>query len=246
MGRRSPGHRGPARRSAKIVEGGAGVFRFVNRPLGRQLAALAFRHGRSRNQVTLISGAFTFAAIAIIGLVSPSWPLGVLIAALLVIGYALDAADGQLARLSGRSSYAGEWLDHMVDAAKICSLHLAVLINLQRFTELAGTAWLLVPIGYAIVGSVLFFGMTLNDQLRRHRAVRTGVAAPSGRSSALRSLLVIPTDYGLLCLIFVLFGSTTVFISAYAVMMVGTAGYLVLACVKWFREFAQLDNDTVA
>ena len=52
---------------------------------------------------------------------------------LLVVGYAFDAADGQLARLRGGGIIAGEWLDHMVDAIKVASLHLAVLVGLYRF-----------------------------------------------------------------------------------------------------------------
>jgi phosphatidylglycerophosphate synthase len=240
-------HREVVRRLAaaqKPSKGAPAYSRYVNRPLGRQFAAIAFRLGLTPNQVTIISGICTFAGIGLLALVGPTFVLGSVLAALFVLGYALDAADGQLARLSGRSSYAGEWLDHMVDATKTVSLHLAVMISLARFTDLSGSAWLLVPICYAIVSSVLFFGMTLNDQLRRHHVLLTGVRAAPAGTSTLRSLLIIPVDYGFLCVIFVLLGATHWFFGIYTLMFVGSAAYLLLAAVKWFREFSRLDSGT--
>jgi phosphatidylglycerophosphate synthase len=53
-----------------------------------------------------------------------TWFVG-LITVVLVLGYALDAADGQLARLRGGGSSLGEWLDHMIDSAKVVGPHLA-------------------------------------------------------------------------------------------------------------------------
>ncbi|WP_353648552.1 CDP-alcohol phosphatidyltransferase family protein [Nakamurella sp. A5-74] len=224
----------------KSAKGAPAYSRFVNRPLGRQFAALAFRAGRTPNQVTVLSGVLSFAGIATIALVSPSWWSGLLVGVLLVLGYALDAADGQLARLRGGGSYAGEWLDHMVDAAKIVCLHLAVLIGLYRFTDLAGSGWLLVPVGFTVVACVSFFGMILNDQLRRGLAAATGVTVDRGHTSPLRSLLVIPTDYGLLCVVFLTFGLTDVFFPVYTFLAAYSALYLGAAAVKWYREMSRL------
>jgi phosphatidylglycerophosphate synthase len=80
-------------------------------------------------QVTVISAGLTFAGIVTSAMVSPAPSVAAAVCLLLVFGYALDAADGQLARLRGGGSIAGEWLDHVVDAAKIASLHLAVLMS---------------------------------------------------------------------------------------------------------------------
>jgi phosphatidylglycerophosphate synthase len=63
------------------------------------------------------------------------------------VGYAFDAADGQLARLRGGGSLAGEWLDHMIDAAKVSSLHVAVAISVYRWFAWA-IGWVLVPLGF--------------------------------------------------------------------------------------------------
>jgi len=226
----------------KASKGAPAYSRFVNRPLGRRIAAAAYQLGMTPNQVTAISAALSFTGIAVLALVEPSWWMGALVCVALVLGYAFDAADGQLARLRGGGSISGEWLDHMVDAAKITSLHLAVLISVYRFFDLGSAGWLLVPIGFALVANVMFFGMILNDLLRARQTAATGVPIARPATSTLRSLLVMPTDYGVLCLIFLLMVSPLVFFVAYSVLFVGSAGFMLLASVKWFRDMSALDR----
>ncbi len=224
----------------KTSKGAPAYSRFVNRPIGRLFAAMAYRAGWTPNQVTALSATFSFAAIAVLALVRPSWWSGVLIMLGLVIGYALDSADGQLARLRGGGSLSGEWLDHMIDATKISTLHLAVLVSAYRFFGLSHPAWLLVPIAFTVVAAVLFFGMTLNDQLRRNFQASTGSTVERGATPGIRSLMVIPTDYGLLCVVFALLGSTSVFFGVYVFLFACNAGFLALAAVKWFRDMQAL------
>ncbi|MDX6738506.1 CDP-alcohol phosphatidyltransferase family protein [Actinocorallia sp. A-T 12471] len=226
----------------KTAKGAPAYSRFVNRPLGRVFAAAAFTLGRTPNQVTAVSGLFSFAGIAIIALVEPSWPSAVAVSLCLVLGYALDAADGQLARLRGGGSKSGEWLDHMIDAAKISSLHAAVLVCYFRFVQPEQDWRLLVPLGWGIVAAVMFFAMILNDQLRR--AAGTAPTA-SAAASPLRALLVIPTDYGLLCVAFLLLGAPVVFEAVYGALFAGNALFLAAALVKWYREIAALDRAAV-
>jgi phosphatidylglycerophosphate synthase len=228
---------GAAQKGAK---GAPAYGRFVNRKLGRFLAALAFHAGLTPNAVTAVSAAFTAAGIALLALVSPSWGMGLAVSACLALGYALDAADGQLARLRGGGSPAGEWLDHMVDAAKIATLHLAVLIGFYRFETVDRGALLLLPLGFAVVAVVHFFATLLNEAMRAQHGARTRAAATGERVGVLRSLLVVPTDYGLLCWTFVLLGAPAVFVGAYAFLMAVSAVYLALACVKWFGEMGRL------
>jgi len=214
----------------------------VNRPFGRLLAAAAYRLGMTPNAVTAVSAVFTFTAIALLASLPATWPVGIAVWLLLAIGYAFDSADGQVARLRGGGSRSGEWLDHVVDSLKIVTLHLAVLITAYRYFALPSAAWLLVPIGFTAVATVLFFAMILNDQLKAVHAAKTGVrVAQTRKSSLLRSLLVLPTDYGLLCLIFVALGAPPVFFVIYCVLFVANAGYLALAAVKWFRDMKALD-----
>ena len=222
----------------KSAKGAPAYSRFVNRKAGRLLAALSYRVGLTPNQVTAVSALFTYAGIAVIALVTPHPLVGLAVCALLVVGYALDAADGQLARLRGGGSVAGEWLDHVVDAGKISALHLAVLIAAYRYFDV-GPAYLLIPIGFTVVAAVMFFAMILNDLLRRSRSIVT----PNGLApSTIRSILVIPTDYGLLCVAFLTFGYPAVFAPVYAVLFAANAAFLMLALVKWFRDAAELDR----
>lgn len=212
--------------------------RFVNRRLGRLLAAWAYGRGLTPNAVTGLSALATFAGIALLALVAPSWWLGLAVSALLVLGYALDSADGQVARLTGTGSSAGEWLDHMVDATKISCLPLALTIGLFRFTDVP-TWWLLVPLAHTVVGAVLFFGMILTEQMRRAHGVQS-VASTGGRAPWLRSVLVLPTDYGVLCLVFLLLGATSVFFAAYSLVVLATAAFTAAAAVKWFGEIRSI------
>jgi len=220
------------------ARGAPAYSRFVNRRLGRLLAAWAYRRGLTPNAVTGLSALATFAGIALLALLPPSWPLGIGIALLLVLGYALDSADGQVARLTGTGSPAGEWLDHMVDATKISSLPLALAIGLYRF-DVVDDVWLLVPLVHVVAGAVLFFGMILTEQLRRARGVQS-VAPTGGRAPWLRSVLVIPTDYGVLCLAFVLLGVPPVFMVLYGFIVLATAAFVLAATVKWYRELRDL------
>ncbi|MDJ1133482.1 CDP-alcohol phosphatidyltransferase family protein [Streptomyces iconiensis] len=222
------------RTAQKTAKGVSLYSRYVNRPAGRVCAAAAYRVGLSPNQVTLLSAVCSFAGIAAIALVHPSWGLGVCVYLALAFGFALDSADGQLARLRGGGSPAGEWLDHVVDCAKIVALHSAVLISFHRFADLPGDGWLLLPLGFQAVAVLIFFGGLLTDKLR---APRTAGTAPPAPSTA-RSLALLPVDYGVFCAVFLLFGGAGLFRAAYALLFGCYALFLVAFLAKWFRELS--------
>jgi phosphatidylglycerophosphate synthase len=225
------------RAAQKTAKGVSLYSRYVNRPLGRVGAAAAHRAGLRPNQVTALSAALSLAAVAGVALARPSWPLALAVYAGLVLGFALDAADGQLARLRGESSAAGEWLDHVVDCAKITALHAAVLISFHRFFDLPGDGWLLVPLVFQLAAVLIFFGGLLTDKLTP-RAARPGPGSPP--PSRLRAVALLPVDYGTLCLVFLLLGDERAFRFAYTAL----CGAYVLFCaafsVKWFRELSAL------
>ena len=209
---------------------------FVNRPAGRLLAAAAHRAGLSPDQVTAISAACSAAGILVLVLVPPAAWSGVLVAFLLALGYAWDSADGQVARLRGGGSVAGEWLDHVVDCLKISVLHTAVLLAGVRFFDV-GAGWLLVPLGFLVVDNVAFFAMILNDSLKQIKGVP--LRAP-GAFRRWRSVILLPVDYGVLCLAFVLLGWTDAFVAAYTLLFAATAGHTALALPKWFHDMRRL------
>ena len=227
----------------KSNRGAAAYSRWVNRPLGRRLAATAYVLGRTPDQVTLISAATTFTGVALLALLPASLSAGIAVAVLLVLGYALDAADGQLARLTGAGSMSGEWLDHVVDCLKISALHLAVLIGWYRGFDVSD-GWLLVPIVFCVQSAVFFFAIILVDQLRRRAGITP--APDDGRPSVLRSLIVIPNDYGLLCVVFLLWGWPAGFVTVYTALAAANVGLLVIGLVRWYAELRRIDADRAA
>ncbi|GAB3819333.1 CDP-alcohol phosphatidyltransferase family protein [Kribbella italica] len=224
-------------RAQKPSAGTPVYSRFVNRKLGRYLAAGAFLLNRTPNQVSLSSGFCSLIGIVLLATIAPSLPLALVVTALLVLGYALDSADGQLARLRGGGSPVGEWLDHMIDCVKITLLHSAVLVSFYRFDAFSNELVLLVPLAYLCVSAVMFFGLILIDQLRRRHGVST---ANVRGDSVLKSLVIAPTDYGILCLVFLTVGWPTLFAGLYGLMLLANLLFLLAAISKWYKEMAAL------
>ena len=218
----------------------------MNRPVGRILAAIAFRLGLTPNQVTTVSALVTFASVAVLVTSSGSWWVGVVVAIGLALGYALDSADGQVARLRGGGSTVGEWLDHMIDSAKITTVHLAVAVVAYRTFDIS-TWWLLVPLAFTVVANVHFFGMIFVDQLVRLSHATAGTPIPPSRAASSRALMIgkIPLDYGFLCWVFVLLGSPPAFCAVYSIIALGSAGYLLLTLNKWRSDIVGLDQARV-
>jgi len=155
----------------------------------------------------------------------------------LMFGYALDAADGQLARLRHGGSKAGEWLDHVADVIKLSTIHGAIAISLFRFAELPPSV-LLIPLAFGAVQNIHFFSYILTYQLRYHGG--TPLAKDESRPGILKSVLSAPTDYGLMCFVLMTRFAPTVFLWVYGIMLLGYAGYVALALPKWYRD---LRND---
>ena len=232
----------------KSNKGAAGYTRWVNRRLGRYLAAAGYKAGLTPNQVTILSGGLTFTALALIAALRATFVTGLIVTILLVAGYALDAADGQLARLRGGGSAVGEWLDHVLDAVKCVSIHLVVLISWYRFFDLGNAGWLLVPLGFAVQSSVFFFAIILSEQLRRtgQGVVSSTLPKTSEPAPVLRSLIVLPNDYGLLCLTFLLLGAHSTFRWIYTALMAINVVFLLVGCVRWYREMKTIGHAEAA
>ncbi|MFI8190797.1 CDP-alcohol phosphatidyltransferase family protein [Streptomyces sp. NPDC085946] len=210
--------------------------RFVNRPAGRVLAATAHRAGLSPNHVTAVSALITCGAVAAIAWYPPSRTLGPCVALALLVGFALDSADGQLARLHRSASPSGEWVDHVTDCAKLLGLHAAVLVSFHRHGDPSRPALLLAPLAFQFAAVLLFFGGILAEQLHR----RDGAAGPGPvpPPSAVRGAALLPLDYGLLCLGFVLWGHQGLFLTVYLVLLAAHAVLLPVFLARWFRRLS--------
>jgi phosphatidylglycerophosphate synthase len=212
----------------------------INRPLGRFFAAGAHQMGLTPNHVTLISAGFTFSGIVALAALKPSLATALLVTVALVLGYALDASDGQLARLRGGGSLSGEWLDHSIDSVKIATLHLAVLITAYLNFQVPSW-WLFVPLTFAAAYVVHFFGMLLTDLLARVRVSQNGTPVATTATSRLMSVLKLPTDYGFLCLSFLLLAVPIAFIVTYTALAFAMVAYTVLVLPRWYGRLKQLE-----
>ncbi|MFF8970185.1 CDP-alcohol phosphatidyltransferase family protein [Streptomyces sp. NPDC014995] len=216
----------------KPAKGVSLYTRFVNRPAGRVLAALAYRVGATPNQLTVLGALFTFPALAAVALLPPGPRMAVCVGVALAVGFVLDSADGQLARGQRSGSPSGEWLDHVLDCVKIVALHLVVLVSFYRFFDLPSPAFLLAPMVFQLAAVVIFFAGILTEKLKG----RTPGEAPAASALALRSVLLLPVDYGLTCVSFLFLGSQHVFLTVYCALLVAHVVFMAAFLVKWFRE----------
>lgn len=112
--------------------------RYVYHPPARRLARLLRPTGVTPNMVSVAGGLSIAAAAGAYTLVS--WPAGVVLGFLLhAFWHVLDGADGELARLTGRSSPTGELIDGVCDYTGHAFLYLALAIFI--FPVIGHWAW---------------------------------------------------------------------------------------------------------
>lgn len=218
----------------RAQKNGAGVpayTRWVNRRLARGVAASAATLGITPNGVTMISAGLSAAGLALLLSVGPSWWSALFVGGLLAAGYVFDSADGQVARLTGASSPAGEWLDHVVDAIRTPAIHLTVAIAvLLHAPEMVWLAVLSVLFTIMSVGQ--FMSQILAEQLVRNSG---GESPESGGTR--KSLVLLPTDTGVLCWSFALWSVPPLFAVVYAALF---AVNLVHTAASMRRKYQKL------
>lgn len=261
-------HLAALRAAQKPARGTAAYSRFVNRPAARRVAAAGAVVGLTPNGATAISAALSTAGLVLVALARPSWAVGLAVAVLLALGYVLDSVDGQLARLRGGGSLAGEWLDHTVDCVKNVAVHLVVLVSFYRFPPwgAAGAdrpdAWLLLlPAAFLVVDATYYFNIITLPFLRARATAGTpgtpgtpgGPGGPAARpahaavrESRWRTWLLLPTDQGTVCWVFVLLGWGAGFVAGYGLLLAANAGLLLLGLRKWWGELRALDAASAA
>jgi phosphatidylglycerophosphate synthase len=216
---------------------GAGVpayMRWVNRWLGRRIAAAAAVIGLTPNGVTAVSALCSLAGLVLLVVAEPGLGVGVAVALLLALGFACDSADGQLARLTCAGGPAGEWVDHVVDAIRTPLTHVAVAVAIAAHRP--ELIWLAgVALAYAVVSAGQFMSQILAEQLVRQR----GGEAPEP-SGVRKSIALIPTDTGTLCWSFALWGLPAVFAAVYAVLFAVNAVYAAVSMRRKYRKLRAL------
>ena len=133
------------------VNRGGGLFsEAISQHLGAYAAAFAQRHHLAPTVLTVanlgLGCAVSFAVIAAAGPVAdgtvPAWPIGLLALLGWQIAYALDCADGQLARVTRQTSAAGARIDVLCDVAAQIALVSALAATAKAQVD-ATPAWLL-------------------------------------------------------------------------------------------------------
>lgn len=122
---------------------------------------------------------------------------------LMLVQYALDSADGILARLRDQTSKKGEWLDHSLDSIKISMLHFTILaIFVSSNNHLSQIE--ILAFGLSI------FGQSNNFTISQLKATILGkrggkeINTFNKRNARLTQIFLTPADQGLYFLIFIL------------------------------------------
>lgn len=182
--------------------------------MGARLALLAWRRGWSPTALTLanvVVGIGTSTAVILVaGPVDrgqiPGWLVGITALTLWHLAYGLDCADGQLARVTGRTSAAGARLDVLADVAVHASL-VAALAATASLQSIALPAWLVAVVAATwmvnVVTSVLqsseragsllssgALGVRLLKIVRDHSFVLTACAVSIGFLPAVTPLVM--------------------------------------------------------
>ncbi|MGV1036251.1 MAG: CDP-alcohol phosphatidyltransferase family protein [Candidatus Nanopelagicales bacterium] len=220
----------------KPAYGAPAYSRFVNRPLGRRVAALAYVAGLTPNAVTAISAGLSAVAILVMAFAPIATVTGFIAATLFALGYIFDSADGQLARLTASGSPAGEWLDHVVDMGKTVLFHGSIIFSLVYHQTNVSPGRVALVLGFMTVNVVAFFAWLLVDLLRRAEPnPPVEPSRTSGKAPLLRSILRLPGDYGVLCWVLILWGSV-LFWWAYGLLFAANLVILLAALPVWFRQ----------
>lgn len=205
-------------------------LRWVNRPLGGQVAVAAASWGWSPNGVTALSAALGIAGIGILA-GFPEWWAGPVAGVLLLLGYILDSADGQLARIQGRGGPAGEWLDHVVDGARAPLVHIAVAVHLLRTDA---PWWVVLAAG---VFSALVSAWFLSQLLAEKLLPKTPRDADDASRGILDSLVKQPQDTSTTYVVLMFLGLPVVFAVVYLALF---AWHVLIFAASLRRKYAQL------
>lgn len=208
---------------------------YVNRPAGRAVAA-ALRNTRfGPNQVTFAGALLTYGALLWLAFGARAGAGSALVGMVLAAGFILDSADGQLARLQGRSSKLGEWLDHVLDSGRIVALHGAVFCFLLRTTSLPALPLAVLCGVFLFANSTIFFAGALFDQLTRQSRTHAPEPGPGSAGSLKRSILTLPVDYGVTCIVMMTLPWNGIFLPSYLAL----ALFHCVFCAAYVAKFAR-------
>jgi phosphatidylglycerophosphate synthase len=214
---------------------------YVNRPAGRVVAALLRNTRFGPNDVTVAGAFLTYGALLWLAFWAGTGTSSALVGVVLAAGFILDSADGQLARLQGRSSKLGEWLDHVLDSGRIVVLHGAVCCFLLRTTSIPALPLATLCGVFLFANSTIFFAGALFDQLSRQTALRPSELGHDAASSMKRSILTLPVDYGMMCLALMTVPWSGIFVPCYLALALFHCVFCAAYVAKFSRTLSRMD-----
>ncbi len=226
-------------------KGGRGPLyaRWINRPLAVPLTYLFWRLGATPNLVSLLGFFITHAGLLLLVVLEATFQTALTVYLLLVFGYIVDSCDGQLARVTGRTSALGEWLDHTADMVKVLTVNMAlgyVLITHALAYELSLTPVLLAIFLNLLSQPTHFF--VINKTGLGHgddAAPLNGV--PSLPRRVLRTALI-GVEYGWFLLIVLLLPLPEIFVTAYLIYGIYYSLFAMAYFLRTAHRLAQADK----
>ncbi|MTI95310.1 MAG: CDP-alcohol phosphatidyltransferase family protein [Firmicutes bacterium] len=184
--------------------------RYVSRKFAMLFTALFFKLNISPNIVTVLSAVFALSGAGVLFLPVGSVSSAIIMLIFLQVSYALDSADGQLARLLDKPSPIGAWFDLLMDRITGFLVTAALLYWYWEQDMFSG-----FPQFYGIFVFVMFANLTFSYATNLKGLVIKAKPGP-GKSSLLKELVLAPSDTGIFYLILTL----TVLITNYLPVLI--------------------------
>jgi phosphatidylglycerophosphate synthase len=242
---------------------------YFARPLAAPIVYLLSKTRVTPNQVTFVSTLVMILAVTALSMVSGY--LGVLVAVVgIELSYVLDCVDGQLARVTGRSSAVGGDLDFMMDELKAYLLIVALGIRGAMTSSGViqgigwgettatwrglpeGPVWPLVVCLLALLVTASAISLTRFIRSERYAEAtgapvqKHGQSAGEGRGGGplwpLKALARLVTQYPASLPLFALAGALDIFVYAYGILHALYAGQAGLGVVLKLGRFAPQDK----
>jgi len=219
----------------KGSKGTPAYTRYINRWFGKVFASFLGCFKVSPNAISLTSGLLTIIAfVSFLLFKEITFLTSFLLVILLLFAYALDSADGQLARLLKKQSKKGEWLDHTLDAIKIPFGHGVAIILIVQKTDFEG--FLLIFYLFLLsLASARFFSNILKTKLIDYKSKPEKKDNP--RIDLLRSILLLSGDYAVFISFFTLTFNPKLFFITYTVWGFLTIFLSIIGLLKTWRSF---------
>jgi phosphatidylglycerophosphate synthase len=198
--------------------------RVISQRLGALLAFAADRAGFGPNAVTLLGLVVMLSASLALAYAPAGVGFVVLSAVLYQLGFALDCADGQLARATARTSAYGAWLDLAADHVRQVGILLAISVNFILQSDPS------LPVAFL---SLFLLGSGLTVSLHTVTVLKSGEFRPHGLTGIGSLIKSLVKEFGDTPLFLLMVCVLTVFptlLAAY-VALLGTA-YLAQAIAQ--------------